>query len=641
MAFSQPAGGTISNVITKSIYDQKGDIIIASDDNTPIRLPIGENGQYLTPKEGTQSGLSWEDLPTPDDAIAAAIADHEAATTYFPSLSSSATAVYVAASGNDSTGTGASGAPWLTIRNACLAILGIRLQGAEQTVTIYIKESGTYVLPPEWGMLDNAPISTAGFETTTRTVVSSHTINTVAAATTVSGGVTVQMTDSPGWSAGTSLRKHFVQRISGGVYQGQPRPIEAASASDTIRVGGVQKWGTVQPTVPTDSGVAWANGETVDIYTPAVLLDLTGYTPAGYVGRFGQSITGCQIGTATSQSLTFQASMLQVKYCVLLANLPPRNYGELRAICCTFADAGTSIRNMSGLSSHGCVFDGVNSGAIQLENASWLNICHNNVISNGYKFQRAPSARVFNNLGSGADRTAVMFSNAPGFLLFGQTDGDTLTSGSAGPLDANGQYGPGIIAFGKLSAGEGRWLVMHGGRAFLGGSDAVYQSDGITLATVSADGGSSSTTVDISTGTHIHGHSSYTSDLTSAIGKLGMLQYETVSYAWGAAPTDTVSQPVMFPFDNAQIDAIVVAPVGAAGTGTVSAAKSPDGSGSNIFSAATFDLSTLTTNTGSSVPLTATTNDLKGSSTSGFNITMTNATVSHVVTVRFKRQAGL
>lgn len=45
--------------IPKSLVDAKGDILTATADNTPARLAVGTNGQYLKADSTTTSGLAW------------------------------------------------------------------------------------------------------------------------------------------------------------------------------------------------------------------------------------------------------------------------------------------------------------------------------------------------------------------------------------------------------------------------------------------------------------------------------------------------------------------------------------------------------------------------------------------------------
>lgn len=48
-----------SAVVPKSLVDAKGDLIVATGDDTPARLPVGANGQVLTADSGETAGVKW------------------------------------------------------------------------------------------------------------------------------------------------------------------------------------------------------------------------------------------------------------------------------------------------------------------------------------------------------------------------------------------------------------------------------------------------------------------------------------------------------------------------------------------------------------------------------------------------------
>ena len=55
---------TADAAIPKSLADAKGDILTATADNTPARLAVGTNGQYLKVDSTTATGLAWAAIGT-------------------------------------------------------------------------------------------------------------------------------------------------------------------------------------------------------------------------------------------------------------------------------------------------------------------------------------------------------------------------------------------------------------------------------------------------------------------------------------------------------------------------------------------------------------------------------------------------
>lgn len=45
--------------VPKSLVDAKGDLIVATGNDTPARLPVGSNGQVLTADSGESAGVKW------------------------------------------------------------------------------------------------------------------------------------------------------------------------------------------------------------------------------------------------------------------------------------------------------------------------------------------------------------------------------------------------------------------------------------------------------------------------------------------------------------------------------------------------------------------------------------------------------
>lgn len=55
--------------VALSEFTAKGDLLTATDPNTPVALPVGTDGQILTACQASPTGLSWGNLPEPIPAI--------------------------------------------------------------------------------------------------------------------------------------------------------------------------------------------------------------------------------------------------------------------------------------------------------------------------------------------------------------------------------------------------------------------------------------------------------------------------------------------------------------------------------------------------------------------------------------------
>lgn len=61
----------VANGIPQSLVDAKGDLVVASADNTVIRFPVGANGTVLAADSTSSSGLNWIDAGDPIPLILA------------------------------------------------------------------------------------------------------------------------------------------------------------------------------------------------------------------------------------------------------------------------------------------------------------------------------------------------------------------------------------------------------------------------------------------------------------------------------------------------------------------------------------------------------------------------------------------
>ena len=53
-----------ASYVAKSLVDAKGDIVTATADNTPARIAVGTNGQFLKADSTQSTGLAWGTVTT-------------------------------------------------------------------------------------------------------------------------------------------------------------------------------------------------------------------------------------------------------------------------------------------------------------------------------------------------------------------------------------------------------------------------------------------------------------------------------------------------------------------------------------------------------------------------------------------------
>ncbi len=56
----------VATAIPNSLFDAKGDILVATSADTPGKLTLGTNGYYLKADSSTATGLVWDDVPAPN-----------------------------------------------------------------------------------------------------------------------------------------------------------------------------------------------------------------------------------------------------------------------------------------------------------------------------------------------------------------------------------------------------------------------------------------------------------------------------------------------------------------------------------------------------------------------------------------------
>lgn len=60
----------IQNPVPQALVDAKGDIFVATADNTVGRLPIGANDTVLTADSAQNGGVKWSSIPSAQLEIA-------------------------------------------------------------------------------------------------------------------------------------------------------------------------------------------------------------------------------------------------------------------------------------------------------------------------------------------------------------------------------------------------------------------------------------------------------------------------------------------------------------------------------------------------------------------------------------------
>jgi hypothetical protein len=56
----------VATAIPNSLFDAKGDLLVATSADTPGKITVGTNGYFLKANSATATGLEWADVPAPD-----------------------------------------------------------------------------------------------------------------------------------------------------------------------------------------------------------------------------------------------------------------------------------------------------------------------------------------------------------------------------------------------------------------------------------------------------------------------------------------------------------------------------------------------------------------------------------------------
>jgi hypothetical protein len=56
----------VATAIPNSLFDAKGDLLVATSADTPGKLTLGTNGYFLKANSATATGLEWDEVPAPD-----------------------------------------------------------------------------------------------------------------------------------------------------------------------------------------------------------------------------------------------------------------------------------------------------------------------------------------------------------------------------------------------------------------------------------------------------------------------------------------------------------------------------------------------------------------------------------------------
>lgn len=570
------------------------DLLLGGDMTAAVYDPTAVAGDAFarTNHTGTQlaSTISDFDATVAEQATVLALGVPNALLTFYVDQ----------AAGNDTTGDGQVGTPWATLAKALGAVRYLRVTGDHRYVTInLVAADGTDGVDPQisyqWPNTEqdhhNLTIQGSGKLSKLQDLV-----NTQTAVQDSTGGHLLTMDGAPGWTPNVDLtQSYFARNITSG---GTGEPISQATGAATFRHASSAGWTALA-----------AVGQTVQVYRNRIVLNWGTLNEAGGNRPLLNKVAfnDMELGAQDRQFFP-DSNRTSFVRCAIRWRVNIGSGHEVNATSCIFYTTSTSGARYGGrISLSGCVLSAGGAGKYKINSNSNLTISEVCILRNTYIYVYTGAI-----IERGQGTVAVAFLEAfKGFI-----------GGGAG-LDVDS---PRLL--GLLDAGIDFAISLRGGgeQAYWDSTSDVFKSDGVTPAEVSVDWTISSSE-DYGTHTHVWGFTTHSTDLS-----------DPISLTFAADAGNTIEERVGFPFALSEVEDIHVGPIGVKGTGTITFAKGMQG-GTNILTAASYDVSTATDNTMVSVgALSATPANYQGGVLDVVLISMINCSVPHLVKITFKRQ---